>query len=225
MSILVTRDVKKNYCRAGREFQAVAGVDFHLEKGEFVHIIGRSGSGKSTFLSLLSGMLRPTSGQVLFKGEDLAAKSDREISTYRNVSIGVIPQFVSTMPNLSVLENIILPKMFQSKRKEDVQMATERARILMEKLEISHLERQFPRELSGGEVRRVMIARAMINAPEVLLADEPTSDLDKKSGVEVMQQFKKLNDEGVSLVVVTHELDVLSFGSRTLEMEEGLFIR
>lgn len=226
MNIIETRDLKKVFKRSGREFEAVGGINFSLEKGEFVHIIGRSGSGKSTFLSLLSGLLKPTSGNVYFEGRDIFEYGDEEISLYRNRSIGVVPQFVSTMPNLSVLENILLPRMFSPSRDRDkkaADLAAERARMLLDMLEIPHLEGQFPRELSGGEVRRVMIARAMMNEPEVLLADEPTSDLDKKSGAEVMKLFQKLNREGVTLVVVTHEPESLEYGTRTLEMEGGFF--
>lgn len=227
MGLIETRDLKKTFIRAGREFHAVDGINFSLEKGEFVHIIGRSGSGKSTFLSLLSGLLRPTSGNVYFEGNDIFERNDEEISAYRNSLIGVVPQFVSTMPNLTVLENIVLPRMFDPHAGQDRKeggYAEERGRMLLDMLGISHLEKQFPRELSGGEVRRVMIARAMMNEPKVLLADEPTSDLDKKSGDEVMKLFKNLHREGVSLVVVTHEPESLSYGTKTVEMESGLFV-
>lgn len=238
MSLIATRGLKKKFVRAGREFLAVGGIDFSLEKGEFVHIVGRSGSGKSTFLAMLSGLLKPTGGNVYFEEKDIFEYNDEEISAYRNRLLGVIPQFVSMMPNLTVLENVLLPRMFTPKSDrssvmtggltdgvacKDDKVAEERGRILLDMLEILHLEKQFPRELSGGEIRRVMIARAMMNEPKALLADEPTSDLDKKSGAEVMGLFKKLNREGVSLVVVTHELESLKYGTRTLEMEGGLF--
>lgn len=227
MSMIETKDLKKVFERSGRMFEAVGGINFSLKRKEFVHIIGRSGSGKSTFLSLLSGLLKPTSGNVYFEGRDIFEQEDEEISLYRNRSVGIVPQFVSMMPNLSVLENILLPRMFTSspiRDKREEGLAAERARMLLDMLEISHLEGQFPRELSGGEIRRVMIARAMMNEPQLLLADEPTSDLDKKSGAEVMKLFQKLNQEGMTLVVVTHELESLEYGTRTLEMENGLFV-
>lgn len=239
--LLTAERVSKKFERSGREFDAVSEIDFALKAGEFVHIIGRSGSGKSTFLSLLSGLLKPSAGTVRYCGEDIGGYDDAAVSTYRNECVGVIPQFVSMMPNLSVLENIVLPKLFAGRSgvpgevcggvrsttrsaaedAEEIRTATERARILLEKLEIPHLANQFPRQLSGGEVRRAMIARAMLNQPKLLLADEPTADLDAKSGAEVMRLFRELHGEGVSLVVVTHERECLDYGDRVVEMAEG----
>lgn len=221
MSILRSESVSKTFLRAGRAFRAVNGLDFELSEGEFVHIVGRSGSGKSTFLALLSGILTPSEGRVLFEGRDIAAFGAEEAGAFRNGSIGIVPQMTGTMPNLNVVENVQLPRMFAGETAKNMSPPEERAMLLLDMMGIAHLAHQFPRELSGGEIRRVMIARAMMNEPKIILADEPTSDLDRTNGRQVMELFRTLKNEGVSLVVVTHEQESLQYGDRVLELEDG----
>lgn len=223
-NIIEATGLNKKYNRSGRVFSAVDGIDFQLGSGEFVQITGRSGSGKSTLLGILAGMITPTAGKVLYDGEDIYRLTDEASSALRNTEIGYVPQSMGTMPNLSVLENVLLPRLFRPNRNGAQIGAEERAMLLLDRFGIAHLSAQFPRELSGGELRRVMIARAMMNEPRILMADEPTSDLDRENAARVMELFGKLNQDGVSLIVVTHEHDFFEYGNRTLALEDGKWV-
>lgn len=216
-SIIKTENLSKSFKRGSNTFFAVKNVNFTLNEAEFVNIIGRSGSGKSTFLNLLSGLLKPTEGKIFAKGKNIGDFSDREISKYRNETIGFVPQSLGTLPNLNVLENVSLPY-YLFKRDES---AYEKAAMLLDMMGILHLKDDFPRNLSGGELKRVLIARSMINSPELLILDEPTSDLDKNTTVEIMDLLKKINSKGTALIIVTHELDILKYGDILYQMEDG----
>lgn len=218
MTLIQGRGLVKSFCRGDRKFAAVNGVDFTLEEGEFVHIIGRSGSGKTTFLNLLAGILDPDEGDLFVEGQSLLTLEDREKSLYRNTTIGYVPQSLGTMPNLTVLENVRLPYFLYPREGDGV----ERASILLDWMGILPLKDAYPFTLSGGELKRVLLARALMNSPKVLIADEPTADVDSETTLEIMNILKKINRESVSLIVVTHELDTLSYGSRVLSMEDGL---
>ncbi|MFR9282010.1 MAG: ABC transporter ATP-binding protein [Peptoniphilus lacrimalis] len=220
-SIIKTENLSKSFKRGSNTLFAVKNVNFTLEEGEFVNIIGRSGSGKSTFLNLLSGLLKPTEGKIFAKGKNISDFSDREISKYRNETIGFVPQSLGTLPNLNVLENVSLPY-YLFKRDES---AYEKAAMLLDMMGILHLKDDFPRNLSGGELKRVLIARSMINSPELLILDEPTSDLDKNTTVEIMDLLKKINSKGTALIIVTHELDILKYGNILYQMEDGSLIK
>ncbi len=217
MFLLETRSLSKEFSRGGRMFSVVKNVDFCLEKGEFVHIIGRSGSGKTTFLNLLSGILNPTSGEILVEGQALESMDDGQKSMYRNSFIGYVPQSLGTLPNLTVLDNVRLPHYLFSRNGD----GKERAAILLDWMGILHLKDEFPNRLSGGELKRVLLARALMNKPKVIIADEPTSDLDSDTTKEIMKLFSKINEEGISLLIVTHELDSLQYGNRVLVMNDG----
>ena len=220
-SIIKTENLSKSFKRGSNTLFAVKNVNFTLEEGDFVNIIGRSGSGKSTFLNLLSGLLKPTEGKIFAKGKDMSDFSDREISKYRNEVIGFVPQSLGTLPNLNVLENVSLPY-YLFKRDDS---AYEKAAMLLDMMGILHLKDDFPRNLSGGELKRVLIARSMINSPELLILDEPTSDLDKNTTVEIMDLLKKINSKGTALIIVTHELDILKYGNILYQMEDGSLIK
>ena len=220
-SIIKTENLSKSFKRGSNTLFAVKNVNFTLEEGDFVNIIGRSGSGKSTFLNLLSGLLKPTEGKIFAKGKNISDFSDREISKYRNEIIGFVPQSLGTLPNLNVLENVSLPY-YLFKRDES---AYEKAAMLLDMMGILHLKDDFPRNLSGGELKRVLIARSMINSPELLILDEPTSDLDKNTTVEIMDLLKKINSKGTALIIVTHELDILKYGNILYQMEDGSLIK
>ena len=220
-SIIKTENLSKSFKRGSNTLFAVKNVNFTLEKGDFVNIIGRSGSGKSTFLNLLSGLLKPTEGKIFAKGKDMSDFSDREISKYRNEVIGFVPQSLGTLPNLNVLENVSLPY-YLFKRDDS---AYEKAAMLLDEMGILHLKDDFPKNLSGGELKRVLIARSMINSPELLILDEPTSDLDKNTTMEIMDLLKKINSKGTALIVVTHELDILKYGNTLCQMEDGSLIK
>ena len=220
-SIIKTENLSKSFKRGSNTLFAVKNVNFTLNEGDFVNIIGRSGSGKSTFLNLLSGLLKPTEGKIFAKGKDMSDFSDREISKYRNETIGFVPQSLGTLPNLNVLENVSLPY-YLFKRDES---AYEKAAMLLDMMGILHLKDDFPRNLSGGELKRVLIARSMINSPELLILDEPTSDLDKNTTMEIMDLLKKINSKGTALIIVTHELDILKYGNTLCQMEDGSLIK
>lgn len=220
-SIIKTENLSKSFKRGSNTLYAVKNVNFTLEEGEFVNIIGRSGSGKSTFLNLLSGLLKPTEGKIFAKGKDMSDFSDREISKYRNEVIGFVPQSLGTLPNLNVLENVSLPY-YLFKRDDS---AYEKAAMLLDEMGILHLKDDFPKNLSGGELKRVLIARSMINSPELLILDEPTSDLDKNTTMEIMDLLKKINSKGTALIIVTHELDILKYGNTLCQMEDGSLIK
>lgn len=220
-SIIKTENLSKSFKRGSNTLFAVKDVNFTLEEGDFVNIIGRSGSGKSTFLNLLSGLLKPTEGKIFAKGKDMSDFSDREISKYRNEVIGFVPQSLGTLPNLNVLENVSLPY-YLFKRDDS---AYEKAAMLLDEMGILHLKDDFPKNLSGGELKRVLIARSMINSPELLILDEPTSDLDKNTTMEIMDLLKKINSKGTALIIVTHELDILKYGNTLCQMEDGSLIK
>ncbi|WP_151409804.1 ABC transporter ATP-binding protein [Anaerococcus sp. Marseille-P9784] len=220
-SIIKTENLSKSFKRGSNTLFAVKNVNFTLKEGDFVNIIGRSGSGKSTFLNLLSGLLKPTEGKIFAKGKDMSDFSDREISKYRNEIIGFVPQSLGTLPNLNVLENVSLPY-YLFKRDDS---AYEKAAMLLDEMGILHLKDDFPKNLSGGELKRVLIARSMINSPELLILDEPTSDLDKNTTMEIMDLLKKINSKGTALIIVTHELDILKYGNTLCQMEDGSLIK
>ncbi len=219
MSLLEIKEVTKEYSRGRRTFNAVNSISLTLEKGDYINIIGRSGSGKTTLLNLISGMVSLTSGDVLIDGISISSKTDEELSKLRNEKIGYIPQGMSTLPNLNVIDNIVLP-FFLYKRDGD---PYGRARKLLQLLNIRDLEYAYPNELSGGEQRRVLIARSLINQPSILMADEATADLDVMNTKEVMEMFRRINeDEGVTLILVSHELDILNYGKKVYTMEDGV---
>ena len=220
-SIIKTENLSKSFKRGSNTLFAVKNVNFTLNEGDFVNIIGRSGSGKSTFLNLLSGLLKPTEGKIFAKGKDMSDFSDIEISKYRNEVIGFVPQSLGTLPNLNVLENVSLPY-YLFKRDDS---AYEKAAMLLDEMGILHLKDDFPKNLSGGELKRVLIARSMINSPELLILDEPTSDLDKNTTMEIMDLLKKINSKGTALIIVTHELDILKYGNTLCQMEDGSLIK
>ena len=220
-SIIKAENLSKSFKRGSNTLFAVKNVNFTLNEGDFVNIIGRSGSGKSTFLNLLSGLLKPTEGKIFAKGKDMSDFSDRDISKYRNEIIGFVPQSLGTLPNLNVLENVSLPY-YLFKRDDS---AYEKAAMLLDEMGILHLKDDFPKNLSGGELKRVLIARSMINSPELLILDEPTSDLDKNTTMEIMDLLKKINSKGTALIIVTHELDILKYGNTLCQMEDGSLIK
>ncbi len=217
MKLFEIKNLKKEFSRGENKFMAVNGVDFSVDAGDNINIVGRSGSGKTTFLNLISGILNPTEGDITFEGRNLKEFSDLEMSQFRNKDIGYVPQGLGTMPNIDVLDNIRLPYFLMNREGN----GEERARILMEMLEISHLKNQMPKNLSGGELRRVLIARAMMNEPKILIADEPTADLDIQTTKKVMEIFSKINEKGTALILVTHELDTLTYGEKIYTMDGG----
>ncbi|MDR2179649.1 MAG: ABC transporter ATP-binding protein [Synergistaceae bacterium] len=216
--LLELRNLKKEYLRGNASFAAVNDVNLSIDEGERVYITGRSGSGKSTLLNMVAGLLKPTSGEILFEGRDLASLKDEELSFLRNSRIGYIPQGRSILSNFSVLENVKLP-FYLYKRRED---PAERVRRLLEQVGILHLAKIYPSELSGGELRRVAIARSLVNTPRLLIADEPTGDLDPDTTEEVTKLFSQVSrDNGVAVLLVTHDHSIVHRGGRHFSMDYG----
>lgn len=215
--LLEVKGLTKVYKRGLTFFKAVDQVSFSMDRKEFVSIVGRSGSGKSTLLNMIAGLIKPSEGSVLLEGKETLNCNDTEVSYLRNAKIGYIPQGQSILPNFSVIDNVRLP-FYLSKRSGD---PTERAFSLLERVGISHLARSYPSQLSGGEMKRVEIARALINSPDLLIADEPTGNLDLQTTRETMQLFDSLSEEGASILLVTHEPEVSYYCKRTLVMKDG----
>ena len=217
MGFLCAEKLVKEYERRGKTFRAVDEVDLKINKGEFIIVTGESGSGKTTLLNLLLGLTKPASGTVLFDDEDISSFDDKKLSEIRNEKIKYIPQGDSLLSSLTVRENILFPYVIGGKEKP----SQDRLYELSEKLGITDLLDEYPSELSGGEMRRVTIARAVINKPAVIIADEPTGNLDSDNTSKVMEIFKEISDEGTAVIVVTHQRETLGYASKVLEMSHG----
>lgn len=217
MNLVNVNNLSKSFRRGERDFFAIDNVSFDVNEKDFINIIGKSGSGKTTLLTLLSAIIEPTSGDIFVEGKNLSKMDDEEKSGYRNEFIGYVPQSLGTLPTLNVLDNVRLPYFFKKREGNGV----ERARMLLDMCGILDLENDFCKNLSGGELKRVLIARALMNEPKILIADEPTSDLDSKTTIEIMNMLKEINEKGTTIIIVTHDNDLLKYGSRLLEMTDG----
>ena len=215
--LLQTKNLSRTFIRNRTDFFAVRDADFSINISDFVFIVGRSGSGKTTLLNLISGILEPTSGTVLFENNDITTMNDTEKSYYRNESIGFVPQSLGALPNLSVLDNVRVP-FFLFNRDGDTEG---RALSLLEVMGIAHLKDEMPKNLSGGEAKRMLIARALMNAPKLLIADEPTANLDAETAAGVMQAIKDINKLGTAVLIVTHDSNILDPNCTTYRMDAG----
>ena len=217
MNLINVNNLSKSFRRGERDFFAIDNVSFDVNEKDFINIIGKSGSGKTTLLTLLSAIIEPTSGDIFVEGKNLSKMDDEEKSGYRNEFIGYVPQSLGTLPTLNVLDNVRLPYFFKKREGNGI----ERARMLLDMCGILALENDFCKNLSGGELKRVLIARALMNEPKILIADEPTSDLDSKTTIEIMNMLKEINEKGTTIIIVTHDNDLLKYGSRLLVMTDG----
>ena len=216
--MLEIKNISKAYNRQGKDFFAVKDVNLNILGGDFVHIIGRSGSGKSTLLNIVAGLLSADNGTLLLDGTNYLELNDEEKSKFRNKNIGFIPQSPALLGYLNILENIRLPYDMYEKDGD----SEGKARYFLNELGLEHLAKSYPKELSGGELRRIIIARALMTEPKILIADEPTSDLDIEATKEVMDLLKKINEKGTSILIVTHELETLKYGKKVYTMSEGV---
>ena len=217
MAFLEAKKLVKEYKRRGVSFRAVDDIDFSIDTGDFVMIEGESGSGKTTFLNLLTGLTEPTSGNVMISGKPLKDIGDKELSKIRNQKIKYIPQGESLLSALTVRENILFPYTIGGLEKPSYERLLE----VSDKLGITDLLDEYPSELSGGEMRRATIARAVINKPSLIIADEPTGSLDSANTSRVMEIFKNIASEGTAVIVVTHQKETLGYASRVYGMEQG----
>lgn len=217
---ITAEKITRQYFRKSRGsnvFLALKETDFTLEPGKLIEITGRSGSGKSTMLNILAGLLAPTSGKVLYDDTDIYSLEDTERSVFRNRNLGVIPQGQTGLHSLTVLENVLLPSTMYGGN-----VPEERAVELLESVGIADLRDAYPNELSGGEMRRLSIARAMLMKPGVLLADEPTGDLDDENTHAVLKLLRRAADNGAAVLLVTHENEAAAYADKVYAMDGGV---
>jgi ABC-type lipoprotein export system ATPase subunit len=217
-------DIWKIYDVGGQKIEALKSVNLTIEKGSFISIVGHSGSGKTTLLSVLGALTRPSKGTVRIDGTDIWTLNDRGLSSLRNEKIGFIFQFSSLIPTLRAIDNVALPVIYANgSKKNDRSAVYEYAEELLSTLGLSHKLQSFPSELSGGQQRRVSIARAFINRPSIILADEPTGDLDTQSEGEVMEFFSRINEQDhTTFLLVTHNLALAHMTDKVHNMKDGM---
>jgi putative ABC transport system ATP-binding protein len=215
------RELRKLYVMGDEEVPALAGVSLTIERGEYVAVIGPSGSGKSTLMNILGGLDRPTSGDYLFEGDHVGGFDDDQLADFRRRRIGFVFQSFQLLPRLTALQNVELPMIYAGTPRGE---RRDRAAELLERVGLGSRKGHKPTQLSGGQQQRVAIARALSNRPDLLLADEPTGALDTHTGEEVLKLFQQLNEEGLTLVIVTHDPDVAHEAQRRVAFRDGLIV-
>jgi putative ABC transport system ATP-binding protein len=213
-------DVHKTYRTGEMEVRAVRGVSLEIKRSEFVALMGASGSGKSTLMNILGCLDRPTTGQYLLDAADVSKLDRDQLADIRNSKIGFVFQNFNLLPRTSARENVELPLLYGPHRLTNVELRA-KADAVLASVGLSGREEHYPSELSGGQQQRVAIARALINNPEVILADEPTGNLDSQTSIEIMETFQQLNDSGITVVMVTHEPDIAAYAKRNVVMRDG----
>ena len=218
MELITTQDLWKTYVMGSEEIHALRGVSINIETGEYVAIMCPSGSGKSTLMNLIGCLDTPTKGSYLLNGKEVASMNDDELARIRNEEIGFVFQTFNLLPRATALHNVELPLVYAGVSGKD---RLERAKAALDKVELSQRASHKPNELSGGQRQRVAIARALVNNPSILLADEPTGNLDSKTGVEIMAVFKRLYEAGNTIILVTHEPDIAAHAHRVVSIRDG----
>jgi len=216
-------DVHKTYRTGEMEVPAVRGVSLEIKRGEFVALMGASGSGKSTLMNILGCLDRPTAGHYILDGADVSGLDRDRLADIRNGKIGFVFQNFNLLPRTSARENVELPLVYSSQRLTHSELREKADRVLAS-VGLAGREDHYPSQLSGGQQQRVAIARALINQPEVLLADEPTGNLDSRTSVEIMVIFQQLNEGGITVIMVTHELDIAAYAKRNVMMRDGVIL-
>ena len=218
--LLQASDLKKTYSRGEQAVDALRGVSLTLHAGEFVSIMGPSGSGKSTFLHLIGGLDRPSSGSISLQGQEIQKYSDAELSQFRRRSLGFIFQFFNLLPTLTALENVALPLLLDGKKIGEV---APKAQELLDWMGLKNRAEHRPHQLSGGEMQRVAIARALVSNPALILADEPTGNLDSKTGASVLELLQRMvKERGHTLMMVTHDSKAAGYGTRLVCLRDGM---
>lgn len=222
MSFLQIENLTKTYLVDQSSFVGVDNISLTINKGEFLSIVGHSGSGKTTLVSLIGGILKPTSGRVLLDGTDICTLDDNKLSEYRANRIGFMFQFASLLPILTAKENVLLPRIFNP----DKNVGDEKAALdLLEMVGIGEKKDSYPSQLSGGQQRRVAIARALLSKPDIILADEPTGDLDEDTEAEIMDLFEEINQkQGVTIILITHNLELAGRAHKKFRMSKGQLV-
>ncbi len=217
-AVISVEDVHKYYQLGETQVHALRGVDLTVEPGEFVAIMGSSGSGKSTFMNMLGCLDKPSSGKYMLEGTDVSQLEKKALAAIRNKKLGFVFQGFNLLSRTTALENVELPTLYAKLPKEQ---RLARAKEVLELVGLGSRLDHFPSQLSGGQQQRVAIARALVNRPSILLADEPTGNLDSRTSVEIMQIFQDLNDQGLTIVLVTHEPDIAQFARRIVVFRDG----
>jgi len=218
MALIETQDLWKTYVMGGEEIHALRGVSVAIERGEYVAIMGPSGSGKSTLMNLIGCLDTPSKGTYLLNNKEVSQMNDNELARIRNEEIGFVFQTFNLLPRATALHNVELPLVYAGMGKKE---RLEQAKAAIEKVELTHRMTHKPNELSGGQRQRVAIARALVNNPSILLADEPTGNLDSKTGVEIMALFARLHQGGNTIILVTHEADIAAYAHRVIAIRDG----
>ena len=220
-AVIDIQGITKTYVNGKLSVPVLHGIDLQVNKGEFVSIMGPSGSGKSTFMNILGCLDRPTTGSYRLNGDEVATLSDDELAFVRNKQIGFVFQSFNLLTKLTALENVALPMIYAGMDKKS---RNERAAALLSSVGLGDRMDHLPSELSGGQRQRVAIARALANNPAIIMADEPTGNLDSKSTIDVMNIFRGLYDEGRTIILVTHELEIATYASRNVVLRDGLIV-
>jgi len=220
-TVIDIQGITKTYVNGKLSVPVLHGIDLVVNKGEFVSIMGPSGSGKSTFMNILGCLDRPTTGSYRLNGDEVATLSDDELAYVRNKQIGFVFQSFNLLTKLTALENVALPMIYAGVNKK---MRIERATQLLQSVGLGERMDHLPSELSGGQRQRVAIARALANNPAIIMADEPTGNLDSKSTIDVMNIFRDLHDEGRTILLVTHEPDIATYASRNVVLKDGIIV-
>ena len=218
VSLIEMNSIYKSYQSIGFQTEVLKNITLHIDEGDYISIMGPSGAGKSTLMAIAGCLSQPTSGEYILDGEEVGKLNDRKLSRIRNEKIGFVFQAFHLLQGVTALDNVILPLVYSRKHPSDINA---RAREVLAKVGLEHRLHHTPGQLSGGEQQRVTIARSLINDPQIILADEPTGNLDSKNGIETMKTFDKLVEEGKTVVLITHDLQVAKHADRVIAISDG----